>query len=102
MKALGALLDLSGKKTDGAAICRQSGNWQLVSKGRVTAECFDGTAVFVYDGKGAFYIFSWEEGALSLPTYDYSFQNLPENCGLREGTLEIDVEAGRVYRLDVL
>lgn len=100
MRSLGALLDLSGKKTDGAAICRQNGNWQLVNNGRVTAECFDGTTVFVYDGNGTFYIFSWDGGALSLPAYDYSFHNLPENCSLREGRLEIVAEAGRVYRLE--
>lgn len=101
MKSLGALLSLSSKKTDGKAVCVSDGCWKLLHNNCVTAQCFDGRTVFVYDGENGFYVFSWDDGKILIPTYDYKFCDLPENCKINNEMLEIDVKSGKVYELHV-
>lgn len=101
MKSLGALLSLSSKKTDGKAVCVSDGCWKLLHNNCVTAQCFDGRTVFVYDGENRFYVFSWDDGKILIPTYDYKFCDLPENCKINNEMLEIDVKSGKVYELHV-
>lgn len=67
MLALGALLSLSGEKTDGMPVRIEDGDWQLECKNAVTARSFGGEAVYVYDGKNMIHAFSWADKIIKIP-----------------------------------
>ncbi len=99
--ALGRLLQLSSKKTEGVPHFRAPGSWQLIQNEKITAESFNGKSLFVYDGDHTLYIFSWESGTFTMPLYQYSFVNLPENFSCCDGKLIGQVDGGTVYSLQV-
>lgn len=101
MLALGRLLQLSAKKTEGIPHFCAPGSWQLKQNETITAESFNGKSLFVYDGTQTLYIFSWESGTFTMPCYQYSFANLPENFSCCDGKLVGQVDGGTVYALQV-
>ena len=66
MKALGRLLSLSSRKTNGTPIFYSYGNWQLINNQKVMGETIDGKTIILFDGKGYGYLFTWKEGAQQI------------------------------------
>ena len=102
MIALKELLSLSSKKTDGVPFYNEDGDWELIDEnGNITAHTFGGDSVYVYDGKGELSVFSWNGGKLSIPLKGYRFLNLPKESSYDGENLNIELVAGKVYKLSV-
>lgn len=100
MLALGALLSLSGEKTDGMPVRNEDGDWQLMCKNAVTARSFGGEAVYVYDGKNMIHAFSWTEKIIKIPRGNMHVTET-ESVSVDSEYIIARLKSGKVLKIEV-
>ena len=98
MNSLGALVSLAAKKPQGVPVFISEGNWWLKCGDKVAAS-FNGETVIVFSPDGYAYLFSWREGVISIPFFEWEAEILPEGFSLDSDMLTASVESGKVYKI---
>jgi hypothetical protein len=100
MLALGRLLKLSQKKRQGEAVYLSQGNWCLMDGEAVLGASFGGETVLIFGSDNKAYLFSWQSGELAVPFFGR--QAISKDFAVEQDMLIGNVEAGRVYTIDLL
>lgn len=103
MAALSRLLQLCGKKQYGVPQFVSADNWLLKDKNtsRVIGAAIDGHTTMVISEDNTGYIFTWQNGEITVPLYGNEVTSIPEGFRVENGALVGTAGRGNVVEFKV-